>query len=89
MSDQKSQSDDTSQALEMDVDTQASGPPNSQNVATAGASTSADQNSEMEAGNDSQSSKPTRSDIEMNKRQRSLAEFLSMMDNYTPAVSHL
>lgn len=87
MPEQKQQSDDSSQILAMDVDTQSNGATNSQNIAPAGGSSSADQNSEMDAVTDSQSSKPTRREIEMNKRQRSLAEFLSMMDNYTPAVS--
>lgn len=90
MSEQKLKSDDdSSQALAMDVDTQSNGTTNSQNIAPAVGSSSADQSSEMEAVTDSQSSKPTRREIEMNKRQRSLAEFLSMMDNYTPAVSSL
>ncbi|CAO3680108.1 unnamed protein product [Umbelopsis vinacea] len=87
MSEQKLKSDDdSSQALAMDVDTQSNGTTNSQNIAPAVGSSSADQSSEMEAVTDSQSSKPTRREIEMNKRQRSLAEFLSMMDNYTPAI---
>ncbi|KAG2185585.1 hypothetical protein INT44_002378 [Umbelopsis vinacea] len=87
MSDQKAQSDETHQSLAMDVDTQPNGASNSQISATAaGSSSAADQISEMETGKDPQVPKPTRRDIEMNRKQRSLAEFLSMMDNYTPAI---
>lgn len=88
MSDQKAQSDEAQQSLAMDVDTQPNGSSNSQFSATAaGSSSAADQTSEMETATEAQAPKPTRRDIEMNRKQRSLAEFLSMMDNYTPAVS--
>jgi hypothetical protein len=88
MSDQKAQSDETQQSLAMDVDTQPNGSSNSQFSATAaGSSSAADQTSEMETGKEAHVPKLTRRDIEMNRKQRSLAEFLSMMDNYTPAVS--
>jgi hypothetical protein len=88
MSDQKGQSDEKQQSLSMDVDIQPNGSSNSQfSAPAAGSSSTGDQISEMETGNDSQTPKLTRRDIDMNRKQRSLAEFLSMMDNYTPAVS--
>lgn len=87
MSDSNVHSDDTSGAMPMEVDTQSNVAANTQSSATEAASNAADQITETEMGQDSQSSRPLRKEAELNRKQRSLAEFLSMMDNYTPAVS--
>jgi hypothetical protein len=87
MSDSNVQSEDTSAALPMDVDTQTNATANTQSSATGGMSNGAEQNTDTDMGQDSQSSRPLRREAELNRKQRSLAEFLSMMDNYTPAVN--
>ncbi|CAM0136794.1 unnamed protein product [Umbelopsis sp. WA50703] len=86
MSDSNVQSEDTSAALPMDVDTQTNATANTQSSATGGMSNGAEQNTDTDMGQDSQSSRPLRREAELNRKQRSLAEFLSMMDNYTPAI---